>query len=131
MPVSRPWCGCCWRAGRTPTRSSTAVCPHWSLLLRRAPKLATEERALLAADHPATEALIRAVARGETVAHVSEGCEVVAGPAGKVIVCPDGRPPLLVGVDSSLDLDVPPVPLPHEHAYDSEGEHPRVGLTGE
>jgi hypothetical protein len=36
-------------------------------LLRAAPQLATEERALLAADHPETEALIRSVARGESV----------------------------------------------------------------
>jgi hypothetical protein len=157
------------------------------LLLRHAPRLATEERALMAADHPVTEALIRAVARGDTAdsvvspqrgreprlrpvplctdpraprlkgsshgydlvrpgerytgepyrpgelsrddvpawarPHMPAGADVFAGPAGSVLAFPDGEPPILVRPDGAVALDVPPVPLPHEHAFDAAGEH--------
>jgi hypothetical protein len=159
-------------------------------LLRRAPGLATEERALMAADHPGTEALIRAVARGDTAdsvvlpessrvlrlrpeplctdprapgikgslhsydivapgeeytgapyrpgelardelpdwaqPHVPDGADVFAGPGGSVLVFPerdDHAPPVLVRPDGPVALDVPPVPLPHVHAFDAAGEH--------
>jgi hypothetical protein len=42
------------------------------LLLRAAPQLATEARMLLAVDHARCEAMIRAVARGETVDSIAE-----------------------------------------------------------
>jgi hypothetical protein len=156
-------------------------------LLRRAPQIATEGRALLAADHPATEALIRAVARGDTVdsivapernrglrlrpvplctdpraprlkgslhtydlirpgevytgepyrpgelardavpdwavAHVPEEADVFTGPAGSILVFPQRQAPIVVWPDGPVELDVPPVPLPHVHAFDTAGEH--------
>src|SRR5262245_7235544 len=159
-------------------------------LLRRAPQIATEERALLAADHPGTEALIRAVARGDTVDSVvapegsrvmrlrpvplctdprapgvkgslhsydivapgeqytgapyrpgelgrdeipdwarpavPAGADVFEGPAGPVLAFPDrddNAGPILIRPDGSVTLDVPPVPLPHVHAFDAAGEH--------
>src|SRR5690606_12918780 len=49
-------------------------------VLIAAPELATESRALLAADHPETEALIRGVARGEVVLKPSG----VGGPKGMI-----------------------------------------------
>lgn len=58
------------RPGGTSTLDAAAIEGQTEMvriLLRAAPELASEERALLAADHPETEALIRAVARGESV----------------------------------------------------------------
>ena len=157
------------------------------LLLRKAPRLATEERALLAADQPPTEALIRAVARGDAVdsvvtpernrvlrlrpvplctdpraprlkgslhsydlirdgeiytgqpyrpgeldrhdlpawarPHVPEEADVFAGPGGSVLAFPKHEGPIVVRPEGVTALNVPPVPLPHEHAFDESGEH--------
>lgn len=61
------------------------------LLLRARPDLATEERALLAADHPETERLIREVARSDDVDAIVSGSE---GPLSVTRVAPaHGGPP--------------------------------------
>jgi hypothetical protein len=121
------------------------------LLLQRAPALATEARALLAVAHPETLALLRAVARGESVTSLpprSPGslqlrplpdpdpgpprkdaqrfylpqATVFPGPRGSQIVF-EGGPPRLVWPDGREEvLVVPAVHAPYEHASDEDGE---------
>ena len=55
--------------------------------------------------------------------HLPEEADVFAGPAGSVLVFPDREAPVLVRPDGPVTLDVPPVPLPHVHAFDAAGEH--------
>ena len=73
-------------------------------LLRRAPQIATEERALLAADRPATEALIRAVARGETVDSIAVPERNRGLRLRPVPLCTDPRAPRLKGSLHSYEI---------------------------
>jgi hypothetical protein len=77
------------------------------LLLRHAPEIATEDRALLAADRPATEALIRAVARGDTVDSVVAPQRNRGLRLRPVPLCTDPRAPRVKGSLHSYEMDVP------------------------
>lgn len=55
--------------------------------------------------------------------HLVGDAVAFTGPAGSVLVLRDRDTPLVITPDSVVDLDVPPVRFPYEHAFDAAGTH--------